>query len=120
AITRLPSGNEFLDQSILRDRRVLHLVDQQVPDREVEQQAHIAGLIQVAQRRISGHRNLGMIGRAVLVEERLELCHRKGQQLQQREQDVPLFVGVLRVRQLPYAMKLCLQARLLFQQVQQL
>ena len=80
AVARLPAPGQRFEHAVLGARRILHLVDEQVPDLVVEEQCDIAGTLGRTQRRAGCQRDLDEVGQALRAEQAGQFGDRVRQQ----------------------------------------
>ena len=95
AVVALPAGGQQLEQSQLRLRGVLELVDENVLDSAIECQQQIGRRLDLAQRAARRERELHEIDGAPLGEYDLELRRETQQHGPQRREAAPLRIAVM-------------------------
>ncbi len=101
AIARLPAPGQRFEHAVLGPRRVLHLVDEQVPHLVVEEQRDIPGALGGTEGRAGGQGDLDEVRQPLCAEQSSQFGDRRWQQAEQRKQYRPLLVAVRGRRQGP-------------------
>ena len=94
AVIGLPAPRQCFQHPVLSERRVLHLIDQDMPQLVVQEQCDISRGFGRAQRLIGSDRYFDEIGQLMRAEQLLQLGDGHGQQAKQGKQHGPLRVAV--------------------------
>src|SRR5690606_29345111 len=105
AVARFPPRREDLEQSKLPVRRVLELVDEDVPDPVVEREQQIRWRVVAAERFARRERDLDEIDDLALGEDDAKLRRRAAQHEPEIRERTPLLVRVARLGQTPDAIE---------------
>ena len=106
---------ERLEHPVLRTRRVLHFIDEQVSQLVIQQQRNVARLVGGTECIPRIQRHFDVVADTALGKQALELDDRQGQQSKQSDQHLPLFLAVSAGRELAYLVQSCPEGLLVLQ-----